>query len=136
MYLGLRMFRDFLLENKIKIPMKKVFFFFFYFDWILKLLITKYLNYWLLKHKLNKKCIYLESSLTCWALACSRLPRCSTNWVNVGLSVGRSSQQSSMVWYLEEFHINMEELITFFSFQLVATSLISLLRIGPNRTKK
>lgn len=40
--------------------------------------------------------------LTCWALACSRFPKCSTSSANVGLSVGRSSQQSSMIWYLEE----------------------------------
>lgn len=40
--------------------------------------------------------------LTCWALACSRSPKCSTSSANVGLSVGRSSQQSSMIWYLQK----------------------------------
>lgn len=53
----------------------------------------------------NTQCVVIYGQLwpkqTCWALACSRLPRCSTSSVNVGLSVGRSSQQSNMVWYLE-----------------------------------
>ncbi|TNN40860.1 hypothetical protein EYF80_048965 [Liparis tanakae] len=41
-----------------------------------------------------------HSRRTCWALACSKLPRCSTSSAKVGRSVGRSSQQSNMVWYL------------------------------------
>lgn len=62
----------------------------------------------LLRHKwilnilllMNTAAFLFRPELTCWALACSRFPRCSTSSVNVGLSVGRFSQQSNMVWYL------------------------------------
>lgn len=43
---------------------------------------------------------FVGARRTCWALACSKFPRCSTSSANVGLSVGRSNQQSNMVWYL------------------------------------